>query len=760
MRKLFPHKSLAPQKTRKPSFRRPMRLSFQVLEDRSLMAWSGAPPTSVSISSYAPVTLNSLGDASWTAAITANEVDYYRFVANTSGSFQISARTPASSMDTVLGVFNSAGQRLAYNDDIIPSVDRDSLVTINLTANQAYYFGVTNYTGSTGASYQWSVNGPSTPAVTDDAFEQNDSFSAAYNLGTPTGVRTISGLRMADSQDWFRFTMNATGTSADFVRINFTHTQGDLDLVLYNSAGTQLAASTSTANSEQVSLNGRAAGTYYVKVFGYNGAINPNYSLTIDPAVATSTTTDDGYEQNDSFSAAYNLGTLTAFRNVSGLRMADSQDWFRFAMNGTGSSSDFVRINFTHSQGDLDLELYNSAGTRLRVSNGSANGELISLSGLAAGTYYVKIFGYNGVFNPSYSLDIDPPSATVPPPPPPVAGNKVLYLNFDGANISRTDLVRYAGSQWFNGSVNSLDADANGISVQRFLPSRADREQIISQIITMVQTDLNPFGIVVRRHYGLAVENQGATTVFLGQSTLTNNNFHVAGDIDYGNNNRTDIAFVGNEDWGTANNTAIALADVTLHEAGHTFGLHHVNSGTALESMGLRYSTSQSSWLANTSFMNTTFAGYAPHGTTPQNSYAVMAANFGGTGAPAASFAQPQWDNPHLAMEINCRMDQMMADDHHEDHLDLDEHVLSAEDLVASLLSDRGESRALPAVADLPLVAPALHSGASGLSLIQSGPLSGPASLSPLQSSFRTIRPTPELVDAALAMELDADLLM
>ena len=42
------------------------------------------------------------------------------------GRFVISATTPYSSLDTVLGVFSSTGSRLAYNDDIVLYTNTES----------------------------------------------------------------------------------------------------------------------------------------------------------------------------------------------------------------------------------------------------------------------------------------------------------------------------------------------------------------------------------------------------------------------------------------------------------------------------------------------------------------------------------------------------------------------------------------------------------------------------------------------------------
>src|SRR4029079_9291979 len=122
--------------------------------------------------------------------------------------------------------------------------------------------------GSRGA-YNWSIDGPAvTTTPTDDSYENNDTLSAAYNLGTLSATRNITRLVMADSADWFRFTTGATGTTGNSVSISFQNAQGNLQLALYNSSGVQIGSSAGTGNSETISLNGLVAGTYYVDVFG------------------------------------------------------------------------------------------------------------------------------------------------------------------------------------------------------------------------------------------------------------------------------------------------------------------------------------------------------------------------------------------------------------------------------------------------------------------------------------------------------------
>src|SRR5262249_43790384 len=146
------------------------------------------------------------------------------------------------------------------------------------------------------------------------------------------------------------------------------------------------------------------------------GAANPAYSLAINAPGG------DRFESNDSASAATNLngsqGNLQGPHTWGGnpdppLSIgAGDVDWFRFTTVRTGRVGDLVRIDFAHAMGDLDLALYNSptAAAPLLRSNGVSDGELVSLEGLGAGTYYIKVYGYpNDAVNPGYSLTIDAP---------------------------------------------------------------------------------------------------------------------------------------------------------------------------------------------------------------------------------------------------------------------------------------------------------------------------------------------------------------
>jgi hypothetical protein len=254
------------------------RVNIEQLEERLALTWNnGIPPGVIAIPKTPTFVALKNNDATGKAAITTTEIDYYTFVATATGAYIISTGTPTSDLNTVLGVFSSTGQRLAFNDDISSS-NTDSRLSVNLKSGLRYYVGITNFNIASRGAYTWTIDGPAT-VIQDDIYENNDTMATATNLGTLAGPKTINNLVMADSADWYKFTTVAS--SGLTVQINFIHAQGDLDMEVYDSTGALIGASRSLTNKEEVSFDNLLAGTYFVKVFGYQGAFNPHYSLSI-----------------------------------------------------------------------------------------------------------------------------------------------------------------------------------------------------------------------------------------------------------------------------------------------------------------------------------------------------------------------------------------------------------------------------------------------------------------------------------------------
>jgi hypothetical protein len=149
-----------------------------LLEDRLVMSWLGAPPAAIAPpNSTVAAKLDSLGDARGAAAIVASEADYYSFVAPVSGKYLISATTPSSPLDPVLGVFDASGRRLAYDDDGGAGVD--SQLAIRLSAGSRYYVGIAGDARSSAGAYNWLIDGP----ASDDALSKTTLARALRTWG-------------------------------------------------------------------------------------------------------------------------------------------------------------------------------------------------------------------------------------------------------------------------------------------------------------------------------------------------------------------------------------------------------------------------------------------------------------------------------------------------------------------------------------------------------------------------------------------------
>ncbi len=336
---------------------------------------------------------------------TGTDEDWFRFtITGTTTDQNYIGIDFDDSGDLDISLYNASNQLIDFSSGISNS---ETISLASLTAG-TYYLQVYGYSGSVN-DYNLTINAPGTASsIVADRFEANNTQLTATNLN---GLDWIQGVGFnswenlsigANDKDWFKFDLKADGTSGDYVAIAFDTYQGDLDLELYNASGTLIESAKGFRDIESISLDDLTAGIYYANVVGFSGKTNPNYSLLIN------TPGSDRFEDNDSKEKATILKRNTNLQSWDSLSI-DDQDWFKITLPSGVTNNDFVSISFDHSQGDIDLELYNSTGTtKLQESKGVGNTEEISLAGLS-GDYYVKVFGYNNATNPNYSLTVNAP---------------------------------------------------------------------------------------------------------------------------------------------------------------------------------------------------------------------------------------------------------------------------------------------------------------------------------------------------------------
>jgi hypothetical protein len=110
----------------------------------------------------------------------------------------------------------------------------------------------------------------------------------------------------------------------------------------------------------------------------------------------------DGLEANNSSLNASVAASGTDYCDLS--VCSGDVDWFKF----TVAHGFTAKILFAEGQGDLDLEIYQSQ--YLDGSYSADDDESVTLSGLAAGTYYARVYGKASAAiptNPDYCFRVD-----------------------------------------------------------------------------------------------------------------------------------------------------------------------------------------------------------------------------------------------------------------------------------------------------------------------------------------------------------------
>ena len=264
----------------------------------------------------------------------------------------------------------------------------------------------------------------------DDMNEEDDtrtdaSANATANGPLGTGIHdfvscpkagTVTSGAVSDD-DWFQIKTTAD-TKLDLWL--YGNGESDLDLHLYRSDGTVLSKSTSLTADENI-VKCVPAGTYYIKVNGYDRARSEYLLDNYQTAQACSTTcTDDAREDDDTYSQARSA-TVFPYTSTANQSCANDDDYYKVRLT-TGKKL-IMDLAFTQSNSsqDLDLHLYqgftdlwpcsyadpsmcSSARGQGAVSNEHA--EFTAPTGCDAGCdYFVVVRGYNGSSN-SYGITL------------------------------------------------------------------------------------------------------------------------------------------------------------------------------------------------------------------------------------------------------------------------------------------------------------------------------------------------------------------
>jgi hypothetical protein len=325
----------------------------------------------------------------------------------------ITTQVTAGTLDTVLSLFNPAGDLVAENDDLGDG-SYNSQIIYTADRSGTHIIEVRRYDDTTSGRY-------------DLLIEFNSAGGApasAADAETLEGEGTLDDVIQSESYELELQT-------GEVVTITTEAISGDLDtvLILYNPGGEEAASNDDRGDgtyNSQIVYTVTQGGVYTIEVTRYDETSQGDYRITVE------------------FAGAANASSVETIFTASGSidNQTTSQAWQVDLQMG-----DTVVISADQTDGNLDttLELYN-ADDGIVASNddrgdGSYNSEIVYLVEMS-GTYTIIVSRYDETTNGTYDLVVTSnPNATPDFSFVDVEGD--IIAQFDGTITSSVTTVTY-----------------------------------------------------------------------------------------------------------------------------------------------------------------------------------------------------------------------------------------------------------------------------------------------------------------------------
>ena len=319
---------------------------------------------------------------------TGGDVDYFRVEVAASGELTVHT---TGSLDTKGQLEDSAGGVLARDDD---GGDGYNFRLVHAVSAGTYYLKVEGYDASTTGSYTIHASGPVGGSGPDLIVA---SASVSDNTLTP-----------AQS-----FTLNATvrnqGTAASAATTVHYYQSPDATITADDSqVGTDPVSGLSADETSAVSIELTApssAGTYYYGACVASVSDESNTDNNCSPGVQVTVGSGDGDDHGDTPSSATSLA-------VGSSQFGAARNRRRCRLLPRGGQPRRGELT-VHTTGSLDTkgQLEDSAGGVLARDDDGGDGYNFRIAhAVSAGTYYLKVEGYDASTTGSYTIHASGPS--------------------------------------------------------------------------------------------------------------------------------------------------------------------------------------------------------------------------------------------------------------------------------------------------------------------------------------------------------------
>jgi hypothetical protein len=297
------------------------------------------------------------------------------FVCNAPTGLASSAITSSSATVSWAAVSGAANYAVDYKlnsstvwTSVATATTATSVAITGLSASSLYDYRVSTNCGANGASGFAAAQFTTIAVVVNTCpgsldVSTNGTVAGAATIPFNTDVKGL--INTTTDNDYYKFVVTTGGTAT----ITLSTLPGDYDMRLYSSNGTtQLAISQNGGTANETITRTYTAGTYYVRVYGYQGANSTTtcYTLRVQLGTASKGISDDTQFGNNSISISPNpTGYIT---NLS----------YKFKEAGNAS------IIVTDKTGAVVMK-------KSTTINEGQNRQSLDVSALANGMYFIKI---------------------------------------------------------------------------------------------------------------------------------------------------------------------------------------------------------------------------------------------------------------------------------------------------------------------------------------------------------------------------------
>lgn len=321
--------------------------------------------------------------------------DWYK-VALPSGDNAIELNFPSDAENAQFVLYDSRGFQLI---DPAAIVGDETFRYVDQSGDSEVVFHIAIVGDNEGTTYDFSWSS-FIAAENEDVYEENDTQETAFDLSSRSGqfLSRISGFGFQADEDWYRVESDDGDEVIDLL-VNTPGDRDDFVIEVFTSDGVAIPQADAAAigdiegtDSILFALPNSTASDYFVRITGDDAGRQYDFRW-----VSRIIITDDNYEPNDTFATAFDLpeenGRLS---DIDGLGVQADLDYYRFDFSSNALSLN-VRAEFSHDDGDIDIDLYDANFNFVRASRSITDNENVftSLSGSNLNTIYVLVYFAN-----------------------------------------------------------------------------------------------------------------------------------------------------------------------------------------------------------------------------------------------------------------------------------------------------------------------------------------------------------------------------